>query len=74
MLVAGEHGGAEAEFLSDAVVVHPSQIVFVSNSRAGTVSQYTFNTGTGMLTPKAGPALPLPTGSAPIATRSPSTQ
>jgi len=47
------------------VVVHPSQIVFVSNSRAGTVSQYTFNTGTGMLTPKPGPALALPSGAAP---------
>jgi 6-phosphogluconolactonase len=48
-----------------AVAVHTSQIAFVSNFRAGTVSQYTFNTGTGMLTPKAGPALALPTGSAP---------
>jgi 6-phosphogluconolactonase len=49
-----------------AVGIHPSlQVVFVSNFRAGTVSQYTFNVGTGMLTPKPGPPLALPTGSGP---------
>jgi 6-phosphogluconolactonase len=49
-----------------AVAVHPtSQVTFVSNFRAGTVSQFIFNTGTGMLTPKAGPALELPAGSGP---------
>ncbi len=49
-----------------AVAIHPSmQVAFVSNFRAGSVSQYTFNVGTGMLTPKAGPPLALPTGSGP---------
>jgi 6-phosphogluconolactonase len=49
-----------------AVAVHPAnQVAFVTNFRAGTVSQYTFNTGTGVLTPKAGPPLSLPGGSGP---------
>lgn len=50
---------------ANAVAVHPAQVAFVANSRAGSVSQYTFNTGTGMLTPREGPALALPTGSGP---------
>jgi 6-phosphogluconolactonase len=50
---------------ANAVAVHPAQIVFVANFRAASVSQYTFNTGTGMLTPRPGPALVLPTGSGP---------
>jgi 6-phosphogluconolactonase len=40
-------------------------VAFVSNFRAGTVSQYSFSTGTGMLTPKAGPPLTLPPGAGP---------
>jgi 6-phosphogluconolactonase len=49
-----------------AVAVHPSvPVAFVANARAGSISQYTFNTGTGMLTPKSGPPLELPTGSGP---------
>jgi 6-phosphogluconolactonase len=49
-----------------AVALHPAnQVAFVSNFRAGTVSQFSFNTGTGMLTAKAGPPLTLPTGAGP---------
>ena len=48
-----------------AVAVHPAQVAFVSNFRAGTVSQYAFNVGTGMLTSKPGALLELPTGSGP---------
>jgi 6-phosphogluconolactonase len=49
-----------------AVAVHPAnQVAFVSNFRAGTVSQFSFNTGTGMLTPKPGPPLALPAGAGP---------
>jgi 6-phosphogluconolactonase len=49
-----------------AIAVHPAnQVAFVTNFRAGTVSQYTFNTGTGVLTPKPGPPLALPAGSGP---------
>jgi 6-phosphogluconolactonase len=49
-----------------AVALHPAnQVAFVANQRAGTVSQFTFNTGTGILTPKAGPPLVLPAGSGP---------
>jgi 6-phosphogluconolactonase len=49
-----------------AVALHPAnQVAFVSNFRAGTVSQFSFNTGTGMLTPKAGPPLTLPPGAGP---------
>lgn len=48
-----------------AVAAHPAQIVFVSNFRADSISQYTFNTGTGMLTSWSGPALALPPGSGP---------
>lgn len=51
---------------ASAVALHPAnQVAFVANARASTVSQYTFNTGTGMLTPKAGPPLTLPAGSGP---------
>jgi 6-phosphogluconolactonase len=51
---------------ASAVALHPAnQVAFVANLRASTVSQYTFNTGTGILTPKAGPPLTLPTGSGP---------
>jgi 6-phosphogluconolactonase len=48
------------------VTLHPKdQIAFVANERASSISQFTFNTGTGMLTPKAGPPLTLPPGSGP---------
>ena len=47
-----------------AVAVHPAQIAFVSNFRADSVSQYTFNTGTGMLTNRSG-VIELPAGSGP---------
>jgi 6-phosphogluconolactonase len=51
---------------ASAVALHPAnQVAFVANARASTVSQYTFNTGTGMLTPKPGPPLTLPKGSGP---------
>ena len=51
---------------ASAVALHPAnKVAFVTNFRAGTVSQFTFNTGTGMLTPKAGPPLTLPAGSGP---------
>jgi 6-phosphogluconolactonase len=51
---------------ASAVALHPAnQVAFVANLRASTVSQYTFNTGTGILTPKAGPPLALPAGSGP---------
>jgi 6-phosphogluconolactonase len=51
---------------ASAVALHPAnQVAFVANLRASTVSQYTFNTGTGILTPKAGPPLTLPAGSGP---------
>ncbi|HEY4183504.1 MAG TPA: beta-propeller fold lactonase family protein [Polyangia bacterium] len=48
-----------------AVAIHPAQIVFVANFRADSVSQYTFNTGTGMLVSWSGPAIALPPGSGP---------
>jgi len=48
-----------------AVAVHPAQIAFVSNFRADSISQYTFNTGTGMLTTWSGPPIALPPGSGP---------
>ncbi len=49
-----------------AVALHPAnQVAFVANLRASTISQFTFNTGTGILTPKAGPPLTLPAGSGP---------
>jgi 6-phosphogluconolactonase len=51
---------------ASAVALHPAnQVAFVANLRASTVSQYTFNTGTGILTPKAGPPLTMPAGSGP---------
>ncbi len=51
---------------ASAVALHPAnQIAFVANARASTISQFTFNTGTGMLTPKAGPPLTMPAGSGP---------
>jgi 6-phosphogluconolactonase len=46
-----------------AVAVHPAQVAFVANFRAGSVSQYAFNTGTGMLTARPGALLELPAGS-----------
>lgn len=48
-----------------AVAVHPAQIAFVANARGDSVSQYTFNTGTGMLTTWSGPAFALPPGAHP---------
>jgi 6-phosphogluconolactonase len=49
-----------------AVALHPAnQVAFVSNFRASTVSQFSFNTGTGMLTPRPGPPLALPAGAGP---------
>ena len=51
---------------ANAVAVHPAGVVFVPNFRASTVSQYGFNTGTGMLTPKSEARLELPVGAGPI--------
>jgi 6-phosphogluconolactonase len=49
-----------------AIAVHPAnEVALVANARAGTITQYSFNTGTGVLTPKPGPPLSLPAGSAP---------
>lgn len=48
-----------------AVAMHPARVAFVSNFRAGSVAQYVFTMGTGMLTPKRGEALELPAGSQP---------
>lgn len=48
-----------------AVAVHRDQVAFVSNFRDGTVSQYRFNIGTGMLTPMLDAKLDLPAGFAP---------
>jgi 6-phosphogluconolactonase len=46
--------------------VHPSnQIAFVTNLRAGTLSQFSFNAGTGMLTPNARGSGGLPWNAAP---------
>lgn len=51
---------------ASAVAVHPANgVAFVSNFRASTVSQFSFNTGTGMLTPRPGPPLSLPSGAGP---------
>lgn len=48
------------------VVVHPSnKLAWVASPRAGTVSQYTFNEGTGTLTPRTGSTLGQPWGSGP---------
>lgn len=71
VLAVTESGGLKAidSFAAGAgahaVAVHPAQIAFVSNFRADTVSQYTFNTGTGMLTNWSGPAFALPPGAGP---------
>jgi 6-phosphogluconolactonase len=46
---------------ADGVAVHPSnQVAFVANHRAGTLSQFSFNAGTGVLTPKSDAAGALP--------------
>jgi 6-phosphogluconolactonase len=51
---------------ASAVGFHPSNTVaFVVNERAGTISQYSFNPGTGTLTPKPGQPLGLPWDSRP---------
>jgi 6-phosphogluconolactonase len=51
---------------ASAVGFHPSNTVaFVVNERAGTISQYSFNQGTGTLTPKPGQTLGLPWDSRP---------
>ena len=48
------------------VTLHPSNTVaFVANTKAGTVSQLSFNEGTGTLTPKPGAAIGMPWGSGP---------
>jgi len=71
VLAVTEAGGLKAidTFAAGAgahdVAVHPAQIAFVSNFRADSVSQYTFNTGTGMLTTWSGPPFALPPGSGP---------
>lgn len=45
---------------------HPSnQVLFVANTKAGTLSQFSFSEGTGGLTPKPGAAVGLPWGSGP---------
>jgi 6-phosphogluconolactonase len=49
-----------------AVGFHPSnEVAFVVNERAGSISQYSFNPGTGALTPKPGRPLGLPGGAHP---------
>jgi 6-phosphogluconolactonase len=49
-----------------AVGFHPSnEVAFVVNELAGTISQYSFNPGTGALTPKPGRPLGLPGGARP---------
>lgn len=48
-----------------SVAVHPAQVAFVANFRAGSVSQYAFTLGTGMLTPKRSETIQLPAGSRP---------
>lgn len=45
-----------------SVAVHPTQVAFASNFRAGSVSQFAFTLGTGMLTPKREAAIELPAG------------
>jgi 6-phosphogluconolactonase len=46
---------------ADGVAVHPSnQVAFVANHRAGTLSQFSFSAGTGVLTPKSDAAGALP--------------
>jgi 6-phosphogluconolactonase len=48
------------------LALHPSNtMAFVANAKAGTLSQLTFNTGTGTLTAKPGAAIGLPSGSGP---------
>jgi 6-phosphogluconolactonase len=48
------------------LALHPSNTVaFVANTKAGTLSQLTFNDGTGTLTTKLGAAIGLPWGSGP---------
>lgn len=48
------------------LALHPSNTVaFVANAKAGTLSQMTFNEGTGALTAKPGGAIGLPWGSGP---------
>ena len=62
----GTIGSFAAGAGANAVALHPAnQVAFVANLRASTVSQFTFNTGTGILTPKAGPPMALPAGSGP---------
>jgi 6-phosphogluconolactonase len=48
------------------LALHPSNtMAFVANAKAGTLSQLTFNDGTGTLTAKPGAAIGLPWGSGP---------
>jgi 6-phosphogluconolactonase len=48
------------------LALHPSNtMAFVANAKAGTLSQLTFNVGTGTLTAKPGAAIGLPWGSGP---------
>jgi 6-phosphogluconolactonase len=48
------------------VAVHPgNEVAFVTNQRAGSISQFSFNSGTGTLTPKRGGLVTLPAGSGP---------
>ena len=48
------------------MALHPSnRVAFVANRRAGTLSQFSFNAGTGMLTPRPGDAGGLPWDSGP---------
>jgi 6-phosphogluconolactonase len=48
------------------LALHPSNtMAFVANAKAGTLSQLTFNVGTGTLTAKPGAAIGLPSGSGP---------
>jgi 6-phosphogluconolactonase len=62
----GSIGSFTAGAGASAVALHPAnQLALVTNLRASTISQFSFNTGTGILTPKAGPPLALPAGSGP---------
>jgi 6-phosphogluconolactonase len=62
----GSIGSFPAGAGASAVALHPAnQLAFAANLRASTISQFSFNTGTGILTTKAGPPLALPAGSGP---------
>ncbi|HVR63413.1 MAG TPA: beta-propeller fold lactonase family protein [Polyangia bacterium] len=56
----------DAELGPRGLAFHPSnEAAFVANFKAGSVAQYSFNTGTGTLTPKSDRPVVLPAGSGP---------